>query len=814
MDKKGVNDMQILYGALCNLKEAIYTQGRTNVRVAIATPEEIDRGYVRKLLECVFRKSGIKVGYLMPGNTMRGQERRQPKQQVRPKNQPEETVTIKVKGKTFSELLKTVKQGVDIKKIGVNIKKIRKSGSGDLMLTVEGTGKASTLKDEIATSIKDAEVRTRKPELTLFIYGMDGATTEEEVAGAIKEEAGVQDDQFKIASMRKGRFENQTATIVNLMRSRASHDIAYATAMNREVDIIIASEPNKKLVSKNRWIKDKRGDVAVLFTNKKLEVHMVRSEEGSPNISLDQFKRDVDVVMNDSRGRPGESIILGDLNVKSPQWGSAVTDARGGYIIEWMATLDMTVKNTGITPTFSRGNCESFIDVTFSTQRIAAKIVRWEVLEEESLSDHRFIYFEVEGTTRNRGYEGKTVIRNDWEVFRTIVEWTTEGMEINKSETTAETCTRVLKDAYTDSQIRRCRGRRAEVPYWWNTEIEVQRTKCLEKRRQLTRANRNNGGRANSAELNEEYRRCKRELRNLIDRSKRKHWRELCDDLENDIWGNGYRIAMGRLANQMPTQLSTERKKEIAEKLAAGLMRIMPNIGGPSSGKREILCGVVHSTILYGAPIWCEALRIRRYRTMLEGVQRRMLLRVGSAYRTTSTVALQVITGVIPIDLMVEERRYLYEMGNGQELAIRKAARERILNLWQRRWELNEEKGQWTKRLIPDLRPWVTCRHRRIDFYISQFLTGHGSFGTYTQRLGISENAFCVYCGEEDSPEHTVLYCHRWAPYRIAIYGELGFQLTAETLVAHMIEDKRQGNTIVPFVHCGDLLGYDPMACI
>ncbi|KAJ8966221.1 hypothetical protein NQ314_003673 [Rhamnusium bicolor] len=153
---------------------------------------------------------------------------------------------------------------------------------------------------------------------------------------------------------------------------------------------------------------------------------------------------------------------------------------------------------------------------------------------------------------------------------------------------------------------------------------------------------------------------------------------------------------------------------------------------------------------------------------MLEGVQRCMLLRVGSAYRTTSTVALQVITGVIPIDLVVEDHRYLHEMGNGQELAIRKAAREKTLNLWQRRWELNEEKGQWTKRLLSDL--------------------NHG--------LGISENAFCVYCGEEDSPEQTMLYCHRWAPYRIASYGELDFQLTAETLVAHMIEDKRQGNTI------------------
>ncbi|KAJ8964630.1 hypothetical protein NQ314_004739 [Rhamnusium bicolor] len=181
---------------------------------------------------------------------------------------------------------------------------------------------------------------------------------------------------------------------------------------------------------------------------------------------------------------------------------------------------------------------------------------------------------------------------------------------------------------------------------------------------------------------------------------------------------------------------------------------------------------------------------------MLEGVQRRMLLRVGSAYRTTSTVVLQVITGIIPIDLMVEERKYLHEMDNGQDLAIRKAARERTLNLWQQRWELNEEKGQWTKRLIPDLRPWVTCKHIRIDHYISQFLIGHGSFGAYTQRIGISENAFCVYCGEEDCPAHMVLYCHRWAPYRIATYGELGFQLIAETLVAHMIEDKRQGNTI------------------
>lgn len=98
-----------------------------------------------------------------------------------------------------------------------------------------------------------------------------------------------------------------------------------------------------------------------------------------------------------------------------------------------------------------------------------------------------------------------------------------------------------------------------------------------------------------------------------------------------------------------------------ADKKMASLIRIMPNINGPSSGKRRVLCSAVNNILLYGAPIWAKALQTLKYRRLMERAQRTMLLRVASAYRTVSGVALAVVTGVVPIDLMVQERVYMYK---------------------------------------------------------------------------------------------------------------------------------------------------------
>ena len=96
-----------------------------------------------------------------------------------------------------------------------------------------------------------------------------------------------------------------------------------------------------------------------------------------------------------------------------------------------------------------------------------------------------------------------------------------------------------------------------------------------------------------------------------------------------------------------------------AEKTMATLMGLMPNIGGPNSRMRAILCGVVHSVLLYGAPIWYSVCTVKKYRDMLVSCQRKFLIRVIRAYRTVSGEATQVVAAIPPIDLLAKERHLL-----------------------------------------------------------------------------------------------------------------------------------------------------------
>ncbi|KAG5899082.1 hypothetical protein JTB14_028252 [Gonioctena quinquepunctata] len=53
--------------------------------------------------------------------------------------------------------------------------------------------------------------------------------------------------------------------------------------------------------------------------------------------------------------------------------------------------------------------------------------------------------------------------------------------------------------------------------------------------------------------------------------------------------------------------------------------------------------------------------------------------------------------------------------------------KENTLTEWQRTLEENNTKGQWIKRLIPDLIPWIKSAFRKLNYFLTQFLTGHES---------------------------------------------------------------------------------------
>lgn len=78
----------------------------------------------------------------------------------------------------------------------------------------------------------------------------------------------------------------------------------------------------------------------------------------------------------------------------------------------------------------------------------------------------------------------------------------------------------------------------------------------------------------------------------------------------------------------------------VGEKVAVvmrALFRLMPNLRGPSKKKCRLYAAIVGSVVLYGAPIWAEALAGSRVALrIVRGIQRQVACRVCSAYHTMS----------------------------------------------------------------------------------------------------------------------------------------------------------------------------------
>ncbi|XP_046679030.1 uncharacterized protein LOC124366487 [Homalodisca vitripennis] len=96
-----------------------------------------------------------------------------------------------------------------------------------------------------------------------------------------------------------------------------------------------------------------------------------------------------------------------------------------------------------------------------------------------------------------------------------------------------------------------------------------------------------------------------------------------------------------------------------------------------------------------------------------------------------STEAALVISGTVPIKLQVEKR-----------IAKRKGVlyeEEHYTRQWQEAWSQDTGKAAWTKRLIPDIRPWISRTHGQCSYYLTQVLSGHGCFGYYKRRFALSD---------------------------------------------------------------------------
>lgn len=219
------------------------------------------------------------------------------------------------------------------------------------------------------------------------------------------------------------------------------------------------------------------------------------------------------------------------------------------------------------------------------------------------------------------------------------------------------------------------------------------------------------------------------------------------------------------------------------EKTVAALSRLVPNLGGPGENKRKMLQLAADSVLLYAAPVWADILKYKKYRDKLLSRQRKFALRVSCAFRTVSVDAAAVIARVLPIDLLLEERKAVF--GKTDDEKARE--RESLLAKWQLRWR-ESEKGKWTKTLIPEIKPWLERTHGEVDYHLTQVLSGHGCFQQYVHKIGKVALPTCLFCEGLDDAEHTLFICPRWIREREETSILLREQINKDNLVQVMLK--------------------------
>ncbi|GBL99720.1 hypothetical protein AVEN_249756-1 [Araneus ventricosus] len=90
---------------------------------------------------------------------------------------------------------------------------------------------------------------------------------------------------------------------------------------------------------------------------------------------------------------PEEKIITGsDINGHNTLWAYRSNDNRGKDILDFILANNLNVINKpDDLPTFQRSNSVGWPDLTLCFQSLIYSSINWEVLEEISLSDHRYI---------------------------------------------------------------------------------------------------------------------------------------------------------------------------------------------------------------------------------------------------------------------------------------------------------------------------------------------------------------------------------------------------------------------------------------
>lgn len=310
---------------------------------------------------------------------------------------------------------------------------------------------------------------------------------------------------------------------INTNRSREAQALALHTLKEKEADVLCISEPNR-IPDHPGWVGSTDGKCA-LYLQPNLQVLRTGSDIGiawaeletlrvyscyiSPNCRPEEFDDFLEQLHSSAREVTTEVIVSGDFNGHSQVWGSSRSDRRGEALLDMAESLNLVILNDGRTPTFPRGN--SFLDLTFATPGIIRKLGTWEVLEEESMSDHQYVFYSLKKTEQitQPGRSGWSWRKLDTDKLDSFVA-ETRVPRTSCAKTSSLELSGMLIDACNSCMPKASYKWGKKPCYWWTQTIAELRKECMRLRRKLRRFRARHEDCATSVE---EYRLLKRNLK-------------------------------------------------------------------------------------------------------------------------------------------------------------------------------------------------------------------------------------------------------------------------------------------------------------
>lgn len=177
-------------------------------KVAVMTTGKVENTIVRKMIEHVSINETIEWKILRPKG------KATPKSHTNSKTQGD-TVVIKTGTSSYSEMLKKMKQQLDMDSLGVTVKQVKKTSNGDVLMKITGEKeKLGLARKEIEKTLPSAQVTIKTNECAYNILDLDEVTTEEEVMECLVKQSGVDRKNLKIKGLRTSNRGSQSATVL------------------------------------------------------------------------------------------------------------------------------------------------------------------------------------------------------------------------------------------------------------------------------------------------------------------------------------------------------------------------------------------------------------------------------------------------------------------------------------------------------------------------------------------------------------------------------------------------------------------------